>query len=250
MAFEKPAGRESALGPKKQFRTGEFGRPEERRGETGQAPRPGPVQASRPSPRQEWDFNNCAIIVAHPDDEMLWAGGTILLHGESRWTVITLCRKSDADRAAKFQRVMEYLGAKGIMGDLDDSPEQLPLAEKEVRKTILSLLPLDRFDLVMTHSRWGEYTRHLRHEEVSRAVLGLYNTKDLISKQVWMFAYEDGGGKYLPKPTRDCDVQVWLPEKIWQEKYKIITEIYGFGTESFEAKTCPKQEAFWTLGAK
>jgi len=208
------------------------------------------VQGRRAGAGQAWEFSSCAVIVAHPDDEMLWAGGTILMHPQIRWTVITLCRKSDPDRAAKFEQVMKYVGAKGIMGDLDDSPEQKPLAERDVRKTILSLLPMDRFDLVMTHSRWGEYTRHLRHEETSRAVLALFNTKELPSKRVWMFAYEDGGGKYLPKPTRDSDVQVWLPERIWQEKYKIITEIYGFGADSFEAKCCPKQEAFWQLGAK
>jgi LmbE family N-acetylglucosaminyl deacetylase len=199
---------------------------------------------------QTWDFVNCLVIVAHPDDETLWMGGLMLLHPQTRWTVIALCRKSDPDRSARFMRVMEYLGAKGIMGDLDDSPEQKPLAEREIRKTILSLLPMDRFDLVLTHSRWGEYTRHLRHEETSRAVLAMHNAKELPGKQVWMFAYEDGGGKYLPKPTRDSDVQVWLPEKIWQEKYKIITDIYGFGADSFEAKCCPKQEAFWQFGAK
>jgi len=217
---------------------------------TEQTPKPGPAPARPVSTAQGWDFSNCAIIVAHPDDEMLWAGGVMLLHSESRWTVMALCRKSDPDRSAKFDRVMEHLGAKGIMGDLDDSPEQRPLAEKDIKKTILSLLPLDRFDLVITHSRWGEYTRHLRHEETSRAVTNLFNTKELSAKQLWMFAYEDGGGKYLPKPVRDSDVNVWLPEKIWQAKYKIITETYGFGPDTFEAKCCPKQEAFWKLGGK
>ena len=199
---------------------------------------------------QAWEFTNCAIIVAHPDDEILWAGGVVLLHPQVRWTVITLCRKSDPDRAPKFQRVMDYIGAKGIMGDLDDGPEQKPLSEREIIKTIRSLLPMDRFDMVMTHSRWGEYTRHLRHEEVSKAVLAMHNVKEIPGKQMWMFAYEDGGGKYLPKPTRDADIRVWLPENIWQDKYKIITEMYGFAPDSFEAKCCPKQEAFWQFGAK
>ena len=199
---------------------------------------------------QGWEFTNCVIIVAHPDDEILWAGGLMLLHHETRWTVITLTRQSDPDRSAKFNNVMKYLGAKGIMGDLDDSPEQKPLAEKDTRKTILSLLPMDKFDMVLTHSRWGEYTRHLRHEETSKSVLALYNTKELSAKRMWMFAYEDGGGKYMPKPSRDADVSVWLPDNIWQEKYKIITELYGFAPDSFEAKCCPKREAFWTLGAK
>jgi LmbE family N-acetylglucosaminyl deacetylase len=209
---------------------------------SGQAPRPGSGQG--------WDFNSCAIIVAHPDDETLWAGGLMLLHPQNRWTVITICRKSDPDRSEKFRRVMKHLGTEGVMGDLDDGPEQKPLAEKEIRKTILSLLPMDRYDLVITHSKWGEYTRHLRHEETARAVLAMHTTGELTCKQLWMFAYEDGGGKYLPKPVRDADVQVWLPDKIWQEKYKIITEIYGFGADTFEAKCCPKQEAFWRLGGK
>ncbi|MFH1370085.1 MAG: PIG-L family deacetylase [Planctomycetota bacterium] len=207
-------------------------------------------QPPRPHSGQTWEFSSCAVIVAHPDDETLWAGGLMLLHPQTRWTVITLCRKSDPDRAPKFQRVMKYLGAKGIMGDLDDGPEQKPLAERDIRKTILSLLPMDRFDLVITHSKWGEYTRHLRHEETARSVLAMHNTKELVCKQLWMFAYEDNGGKYLPKPVRDADVQVWLPAKIWQEKYKIITEIYGFGADTFETKCCPKQEAFWQLGGK
>ncbi len=188
--------------------------------------------------------------MAHPDDETLWAGGLMLLHSDCRWTVMALCRKSDAERSERFIRVMKHLGAKGIMGDLDDGPEQQPLAEKDVKKTIMSMLPMDKFDLVITHSKWGEYTRHLRHEETARSVLSLFNTKEISGKQLWMFAYEDGGGKHLPKPVRDADIQVWLPDKIWQEKYKIITEMYGFAPDSFEAKCCPKQEAFWRFGTR
>lgn len=197
---------------------------------------------------QSWEFSNCLLIVAHPDDETLWAGGLMLLHPQTRWTVMTLTRKSDSDRAPKFNRVMDFLGAKGIMGDLDDGPEQKPLAEKEIRKTIQSLLPMDKFDLILTHSRWGEYTQHLRHEETSKAVLAMHTTGELPNKLIWMFAYEDGGGKYPPKASRDADIQIWLPDQILQEKYKIITEMYGFSADSFEAKCCPKQEAFWQFG--
>jgi hypothetical protein len=197
---------------------------------------------------QTWDFTSCLLITAHPVDETLWAGGLMLLHPQTRWTVISLTGKSNPERSAKFNRVIEYLGAKGIIGDLDDSPEQKPLAEKEIRKTIQSLLPMDKFDLILTHSRWGEYTRNIRNEEVSRSVLAMHTTGGLPSKLLWMFAYEDGGGKYPPKASRDADIQVWLPDAIWQEKYKIITEMYGFAADSFEAKSCPKQEGFWQFG--
>ncbi|KPK81130.1 MAG: hypothetical protein AMS27_15700 [Bacteroides sp. SM23_62_1] len=57
-----------------------------------------------------------AVIVAHPDDETLWAGGTVLAHPLWDWYIITLCRKSDPDRAPKFYRVLEILGAEGIYG--------------------------------------------------------------------------------------------------------------------------------------
>ena len=87
--------------------------------------------------------------------------------------------------------------------------------------------------------------RHLRHEETARAVLTLWNTGKLDAKELWSFAYEDGGGKYLPRPIQDADIYLGLPEEIWQIKYSIITEVYGFGLDSFEARTTPRQEAFW-----
>jgi len=195
--------------------------------------------------QQKWDFGRCAVIVAHPDDETLWAGGTILMHPDSQWTVVTLCRKSDPDRSAKFFRALDSLNASGVMGNLDDGPEQSPLADQEVQNTILELLPLDKFDLIITHSPWGEYTKHLRHEETARGVLALWRSGRLSASQIWMFAYEDGGGKYLPRPVENADVRIKLPEELWQKKYGIITQTYCFGPDSFEARTTPSREAFW-----
>jgi len=191
-----------------------------------------------------WDFRHCVVIAAHPDDETLWVGGTILMHPESEWTVITLCRKSDPDRAPRFFKALEGLHAAGIMGDLDDGPEQTPLDTRKVQATILELLPSDRFDMIITHSPCGEYTRHRRHEETAKAVRALWKSKGLFAKELWMFAYEDGGGKYLPRAIDDADVKGKLPDEIWRKKYDIITNVYGFSPDSFEAKTTPKEEAF------
>lgn len=192
-------------------------------------------------------YNNCAIIVAHPDDETLWAGGTILMHPKMEWTILTLCRMSDPDRAPKFYKAMKTLGAEGIMGDLDDGPEQIPLDSHEVQCAIIELLPSKSFDLIMTHSDKGEYTKHRRHEEVGKAVMTLWKNEKLFAKEVLRFAYEDGDGRYLPKAISDADLKTKLPNKIWQKKYDIITKIYGFATDSFEAKTTPQREAFWRL---
>ena len=40
-----------------------------------------------------------ALIVAHPDDETLWAGGTILSHPAWDCFIVCLCRGSDPERA-------------------------------------------------------------------------------------------------------------------------------------------------------
>ncbi len=189
----------------------------------------------------------CAVIVAHPDDETLWAGGLILMHPEAHWTVATVCRKSDLDRSGKFFQAMEVYHAAGIMGDLDDGPEQRPLACVEVEHTIMALLPSDRFDFIFTHALWGEYTYHLRHEEVGHAVQVLHQEKSLRAKRVLHFAYDDQAGQSLPQADPEANIIIPLTETIWKRKYGIITDIYGFNPTSWEARTTPHQEAFWSF---
>jgi LmbE family N-acetylglucosaminyl deacetylase len=191
---------------------------------------------------------NCVAIVAHPDDETLWTGGTLLMHPDCCWTVVTLTRRSDADRSPKFHKALEHYGAAGIMGDLDDGPEQKPLRTIDVEDAILELLPSHRYDLVLTHALWGEYTRHRRHEEVAKAVMALRDSGRLAAQEIWMFAYQDGAGRHPPRPVENADVYIRLPQEIWERKYGIITDVYGFGPDSFEARATPRDEAFWLLG--
>ena len=190
---------------------------------------------------------SCAVIVAHPDDETLWAGGTILMNTSNRWTIVSLCRKSDTERSARFFKALEEFGASGAMADLDDSAGQPPLDNQLVQNTIMQLLPSDEFDIVFTHNTRGEYTRHLRHEETAQIVLKLWQTNQIRAEQLWQFAYEDGNGKYLPQPVKNADVFVDLPADIWKKKREIMTNIYRFHPDSFEARAASRREAFWIL---
>lgn len=187
----------------------------------------------------------CALIVAHPDDETLWAGGTILTHPTWNWLVVCLCRKSDRNRAPRFYEALSQLNAEGVMGDLDDGPEQRPMKPEEVEEAILTLLPHNSFDLIITHNTEGEYTRHLRHEETGKAVINLWETGRISTKNMWLFAYEDCNGRYLPKPIQSANIYRPLSDKTWKDKLRIITEIYGFGSDSWETLTTPSAEAFW-----
>jgi LmbE family N-acetylglucosaminyl deacetylase len=187
---------------------------------------------------------NVAIIVAHPDDEVLWVGGTILNNPLWKCYVVCLCRKSDSDRAPKFHKSLAALNSEGSMGDIDDGPDQNPLDEKLVEHTIMELLPSRHFDLIITHNPLGEYTKHIRHEEVSKAVISLWNAEKISTNELWTFAYEDGNKKYFPRAIENNTIYHILPEEIWLKKYSIIHEIYGFNIASWEAQTTPKSEAF------
>ncbi len=186
-----------------------------------------------------------ALIVAHPDDETLWAGGTILCHPSWQWFIVCLCRGSDKERAPRFYEALQVLKSEGIMGDLDDGPEQKPLDEKEVERAILDLLPSKHFDLIISHNPSGEYTRHARHAETSKAVIKLWHAFKISANELWTFAYEDGGKKYYPRPIETAPICRILTKRIWLRKYSIITETYGFEKSSFEAGTTPRAESFW-----
>jgi len=188
---------------------------------------------------------NAAVIVAHPDDETLWAGGMILAHPDYNWFIATICRKNDPDRSHKFFLVLQSYGATGAMADLDDGPDQIPLSSKDIQHTLLELLPPLAFDLILTHAPGGEYTRHRRHEEVSQAVMVLWQAGAISARELRMFAYDDDHGKRLPKAIEAAHHYEILPEMIRQEKYRLITELYGFSPESWEARGVPQSEAFW-----
>ena len=137
------------------------------------------------------------------------------------------------------------MGSQGTIGDLDDGPEQNPLDENELEQTILQLLPSIHFDLIISHNPSGEYTRHIRHEEISKAVIKLWNQGKISANELWTFAYEDGDNKYYPRPIETSSIFHKLTEQIWMKKYSIISEIYGFEKNSFEAETTPRAESFW-----
>jgi len=188
------------------------------------------------------------VVVAHPDDEALWCGGWMLMHPDWDWRVVTLCRGSDPDRSRRFHASMSTLRATGRMGDLDDGPDQHPLADDDVDSAILSLLAESpRADLMLTHGPHGEYTRHLRHEECHRAVVRLWRSGSLRTRELWCFAYSDSGGGRCPQPSSSATRRVPLEPALLRAKRDLITGAYGFAADTWEVRCLPAVEAFTTV---
>lgn len=185
------------------------------------------------------------VIVAHPDDEIIWMGGTLLRFKEVDWTVCCLCRASDLDREPKFRRVAEKLGAKGVIFDLEDIDvmtleESVPSIKEIIEENFLS----ERFDYLFTHNANGEYG-HVRHIGVHLAVKELLVENKLAVKDTFFFSYERIRRKLLPMvPASESQYLLELRPKEYEEKRRIVAEMYGYPYSGIDVNLCTNIEAY------
>jgi len=189
-------------------------------------------------------WRQVAVIVAHPDDEILWCGGLILQNPDWDWTVLSLCRAGDADRRPKFDRVCEHLQVQGAICDLDDSCPPGPVdVARDIVGRIRRHVCGEDWDLCITHGANGEYG-HERHRQVHAAVVRLVEAGELRCKELWTFAYVCDAGTGRCAARRSADVVVALTDGQLAEKKRIVHEMYGYGRDSFEVRACVGPEAF------
>jgi len=183
-------------------------------------------------------------IVAHPDDETIWMGGTMLGLKDIKWTIFSLCRKEDPDRAPKFKKACRQYRALGIISDLEDEgimsiKQSLP----EIEKRILKELKKKNFTYIFTHGYNGEYG-HKRHIGVHRVVKGLVKIKKIKCNKLFFFAYKLNSQKRIENPLKH-NFAFNLDNNLLRRKKNIIKEIYGFSQKSFENVSCLGKETFY-----
>jgi hypothetical protein len=188
-----------------------------------------------------------AVIVAQPSDETLWAGGTLLMHPETKWTILTLCGGDDTELKAKFTKAAEQFKAEPVMGDFNVETEELS-SVFQIQKALSKLLFAERFDVIITHSFWGEYSHTKMASLTAKSVLGMTRTGQLMAKQILQFAYEKKGENLLITPVQEADILIELDEDIMGKKFQITTDIYGYSQDTVEVKSISNQETFWLLG--
>jgi hypothetical protein len=49
----------------------------------------------------------------------------------------------------------------------------------------------------------------------------------------------------LPRVRGDADRRETLTNEIWMQKQKLVTDVYGYGGDSWEARCTPRKEGFW-----
>jgi LmbE family N-acetylglucosaminyl deacetylase len=158
------------------------------------------------------------VIVAHPDDELIFFGGLILSERKTSWKVICVTDGNadgrGAERRSEFQSALSALnvGASAWLNMPDIYTQRLNL-----NKLILELKSEPAPLAVYTHGPLGEYG-HPHHQDVSLAAHRVFFNQC----PVWSPAFNTMPDRLL------C-----LSPAIYKKKSLILTSVYGKETARF-----------------
>lgn len=186
------------------------------------------------------------VVVAHPDDETIWMGGTIMKYPDWDWTIFSLCRGDDKDRGPKFRRVAEFYHARPVITDLEDEGMMgITVSVPKIEALITRRLKQRQFDYIFTHGDNGEYG-HPRHKGVNRAVKKLLKQGALGAQMILYFNYiKRYNREFSPLKLADkTDLTVKLTTKEFRKKKTVMTGIYGFDPGGIDANLCTNPEGF------
>jgi len=146
-------------------------------------------------------MTDALLVVAHPDDEVLWFGGTLRLHQDLAWTVASVTYDVDTPRGQDFLAVSAEMRVQGMLLGLEDTYGGL-LDEVQLEAALRRLLKQRPWRVVLTHNVQGEYG-HPHHRQVSRIV-----------RQIWGKVAQSGFG------AENINGIVWLsPEVVaWKKR--------------------------------
>jgi len=138
-----------------------------------------------------------AVIVAHPDDECLWASAVFGCKPGTHAICCTIPRK-DPERIAWFALACAELGAVPLVVPVVEPAADEPLDH-------LSLLQLEdmKYDWVVTHNERGEYG-HRHHQDVH------WYVRDHAPRGARVFAFGYGLPAEGPRITMHVDMDFKL----------------------------------------
>jgi LmbE family N-acetylglucosaminyl deacetylase len=193
------------------------------------------------------------VVVAHPDDELIFFGATIRSLTGAGWSVDVVCvtgqfgdPRQTSVRRAELSRSCWALGARARQLSLVDVPGELD--EEELHTALAGLLEWPSYQRILTHGVWGEYG-HPHHIQVSRAVHRLAPTVTCLAGPFPpRTRHRLSSAEFWEKQTLAVSVYrsqpfaaTWCTEREWYTRYTTETAILltGIGLGSAERGPAP-----------
>ncbi len=158
------------------------------------------------------------VVVAHPDDEILWAGGYLAAHPGTDVICCTIPQKAP-ERCLTFMRVCRLLFCNPIV--LAHAPDTAgePIGSLRYVQRFVSA----QYDQVITHNQIGEYG-HGHHKSV-------YSAMRATGVPMKVFGYgltTKGESVSLEMKKRLLAYYTTQPDcfKVWSEKFDLSKEAF------------------------
>jgi LmbE family N-acetylglucosaminyl deacetylase len=121
------------------------------------------------------------VVVAHPDDEVLFFGGLVLSQSDHDWTIVCCSvPRVDPIRAWKFFDACEALRAAGARVSGRLLPYQEPEPDQPLENERMALLNLASHDRIVTHGIEGGYG-HVHHKALHAFIHSRWGMKEIWS---------------------------------------------------------------------
>ena len=128
---------------------------------------------------------NIVFVVAHPDDEALWVGGTLnFLNKFDFINVNLICMTGglDEDRSKEFKKVTDILNLKNSIHIETDLVTKGGISIEDTRGKFydsIKKLNLDNIDLIITHPMYGDEHTNENHAQLFNDMYQLSKEKNI-----------------------------------------------------------------------
>ncbi len=168
------------------------------------------------------------MIVAHPDDELLWGGKHLL---EEDYLVVCLTRGYDKIRRAEFERVLKETGDQGLILSYPDKigkrKSDWKFWRQKIESDLKEILSYQDWELVATHNEKGEYG-HPQHKMTHESVKKMYQETGCKAKLFWFGTYyvDDKVPYDLMEMEKEVYNQKRRLAKIYKSQRAAIRKLY------------------------
>lgn len=158
------------------------------------------------------------MVVAHPDDELIWGGKHLL---EGGYLVVCLTRGDDAVRSAEFESVVSAAGCKSLILSYPDKiwkwRADLRFWQDKIEADIAAILQYKDWDIVASHNADGEYG-HQHHKLTHEAVAKEYQATGCKARLYWFGKYYTNDR--IPYQLKEMDKSIYNQKRELAKRYQ------------------------------